>query len=316
MEVKQTKERIFSPLLAYGKIMQKEDVMKKRIRSIGLLFVLGLCVGFFGVLAIYQHLEDRAAREGFYSEAVVVYDRESSKTVFSFGAHKKLAPASLVKLMTCDLVLDRQADLGAPAPILPESKALAFDREAAQSALGPDNPTNYRDLLYATMLASDGAAAQSLAIHVAGDEERFVRMMNRKAFRMGLFRTHFSDCIGFDDAKQKSSARDMARLMDKALRDPDFYELFTSPSYYTDGIQIWSTVIGPAQAAAPADLQILGGKSGSTHAAGRCWATLAEKDGREYICVVLGAPFDSKHQIDDTMRAYAKIGSSLQGLKI
>lgn len=312
----ETKESLFSLRLACGKIGGKEGVsfMRKHLSRLALLFLCGIVVGLFGVLAFHQTQGDRIARQGFSSQAVLVLDRDTGRRVFSFGDQDKLAPASLVKLMTCLVVLDRQPDLGAPAPLLPEAKAMAHDRYASQSGLVPEDKTTYRDLLYATMLASDGAAAQSLAINLAGSEERFVGWMNRKALRMGLFRTHFTDPIGFDHPDQKTTARDMARLLDKALRDPDFYALFTGPCYkvgpssvHPQGVDIWSTVIGPGQAAAPPDLEILGGKSGTTQEAGLCWATLGQKQEKDYICIVLGAPLGTQDQVRDTMAAYAKV---------
>lgn len=294
--------------------------MGKRIWILGLVAMWALVLGLIGVLGLYEKGEDSHLREGFSAQAVLLYDRDQGRTVFSFGDQEKLAPASLVKLMTCLVVLDHQADLGAPAPILPDAKAMASERGASQTDLGPGDETSYRDLLYATMLASDGAAAQSLAIHVAGSEEAFVKLMNRRAFRMGLFRTHFTNPVGFDHPDQVTTARDMARLLDKALRDPDFYALFTSPSYtvgatsaHPFGLTISSTVIGPAQAAAPSTLQILGGKSGTTHAAGQSWASLGKIGATNYLCIVLGAPYGSGGQISDSIRAYGMAAAFTEG---
>ena len=59
--------------------------------------------------------------------------------------------------------------------------------------------------------------------------------------------------------------------------------------------------------------EIIGGKSGTTDKAGLCWATLAEKNGKEYILVVMGVPYDdidnlNDGHIEETLRIYESIG--------
>ncbi|MFP3344861.1 hypothetical protein R0J87_20505, partial [Halomonas sp. SIMBA_159] len=87
--------------------------------------------------------------------------------------------------------------------------------------LGGETVT-YRDLLYGTMLPSGGEAANSLAIHTAGNVKDFVRMMNEKAAELGLHDTHFMNPEGLHDENQYTTAYDVASMLSYALNVPHF----------------------------------------------------------------------------------------------
>lgn len=89
-------------------------------------------------------------------------------------------------------------------------------------------------------------------------------------------------------------------ILKECLKNRDFYSVFTSQNYvstqtldHPDGLYIESTVFKKLCNFNLGNFRIIGGKSGTTSMAGLCWATLAVKDGKEYIVVVMGTPFEN-----------------------
>lgn len=278
----------------------------RRFKSLFFLSLLGLGLGLFMAYHLFYPSQPSPS---YYSSHIYVYNITDGKEVLAIKEKEKVAPASLTKMMTVWLALDKIKDLDAKAPIDGDNYAFMKEQEASLAGFAPGESTTYRDLVYGSMLPSGGEAASSLAINLCKKEARFVRAMNWRAFRYGLWDTHFSNAAGLDNVEQRSSAKDMAKLLEKALEDENFRKVFTSKhyqssgtSYHPTGLWMTSTVLGQADQYPQVGFKILGGKSGTTKEAGLCWATLAEKNGKEYLCVVMGAPRESGDgQIQDTL---------------
>jgi D-alanyl-D-alanine carboxypeptidase (penicillin-binding protein 5/6) len=125
--------------------------------------------------------------------------------------------------------------------------------------------------------------------------------MNEKAAALGMEGTHFTNATGLHDPEQYSAARDIAVLLDYALENEIFYEIFTSRRHAAagtnrrpDGVSLYSTMFAKAENEGEyGDFRLLGGKTGYTAEAGQCLASLAEKDGTRYLLVTAGAPAGS-----------------------
>lgn len=264
--------------------------------------VLFLCFSVIIVIFIYNLLTDANQEnnlfnnlfEGEYaSKYIYVYDRESEDVFYEKAANKKIYPASLVKMMTVLVALEEIDDLGAIAPIDKTSYHKLFAENASMAGFVSGENVTYRDLLYGTMLASGGEAANSLAIHVAGGTDAFVGLMNEKAAEIGLKKTVYTNVEGLHDVNQVTTAADQARLLDYALDNGDFKAIFTKRTFTTtqtvdhpDGIRLASTVLSQL----PEDTYVTGGKSGTTKESGASWITTADVGGKSYILVVMGAP--------------------------
>ena len=101
-------------------------------------------------------------------------------------------------------------------------RAAPYDAEYGESLLElrPGQRISVRDLLYGLILRSGNDAAYDLALAAAGSEPRFVAEMNRYAAALGLADTHYANPIGLDQEGNYSSARDLATLTRRLLRDP------------------------------------------------------------------------------------------------
>lgn len=247
----------------------------------------------------------------YSSKNIYVYNLTDGKKVKGIRDKERVAPASLTKIMTTSLALEKIDDLSKRAPIDVESYREMVAENSSMAGFYGHEATTYRDLLYGTILASGGECAKTLAIRTMGSEEDFVKAMNQKAEDLGLKNTHFVNPEGLDREGQYSSAEDIGRLLAHALEDGDFYAIFTKKSFtstktldHPKGNTMVSTVLSKLGGYQENGFQIIGGKSGTTKGAGYCWATLAEKEGKEYIVVVMGAPFEEGEEghIKDTLK--------------
>jgi D-alanyl-D-alanine carboxypeptidase len=187
------------------------------------------------------------------------------------------------------LVVLRRAALGDVVRVDPDA---VFDRGdfGSSSTLGlrPGERITVRNLLYALLLGSANDAAEALAIHVGGSVDGFVRMMDARARALGMRRTSFASPHGLDD-RGRSTAEDVLRLVRAAHADPRFSEIVRSRFHRIPAPR------GPARRIQNRNAMLwlydgaIGTKTGLTAGAGPCLATVAERDGRRLVAIVLGA---------------------------
>lgn len=287
--------------------MEYDEIKKKRNLYLGIafaVFILALVLMFFKFSNKLSFFSD------YTSKNIYVYNLTKEKMVLSKKANEKVSPASLTKIMTARLALDKIEDLSQLAPIDVDSYRKMVQKNSSMAGFYGKEATTYRDLLYGTILASGGECAKTLAIRAMGTEEDFVKAMNQKVEDLGLKNTHFSNPEGMDEESHYSTAEDIGKMLADALKDGDFRAIFTKEVFlssktldHPEGNRVISTVLSKVPHEEE-DFKILGGKSGTTTKAGHCWATLAEKNNMEYIVVVMGAPFEEGQEghIEDTIK--------------
>lgn len=279
--------------------MDKKRKVDYRPYGLILLPIVIIC------LIIYLRVSKQEVYE-YNSEAVYVYNLTDDKKLYTHNENEKLPMASLTKMMTVLVALEKVNDLEAIAPVDTASYQRLVDENASMAGFFGDETTTYRDLMYGAMLPSGGEASISLAMNISGSELAFVTLMNEKALELDLSNTHFQNVDGMDQLGHYSSAKDMAMLLKYALENPSFREIFTSKDYVTgptnhhpEGLWFESTVFKKLADHGLTDSPIIGGKSGTTDKAGQCWATLAQKNGKEYIIVVMGSPYEDIDNPED-----------------
>jgi D-alanyl-D-alanine carboxypeptidase (penicillin-binding protein 5/6) len=214
------------------------------------------------------------------AEAYLVLDAETGRPLAEVAADERRPVGSLAKLMTAHLALEAGVpDDPVTVPVLDVGE------DESQIGLVPGEVERRDTLIAATLVASANDAARSLAVDIAGDEARFVEMMNDEAAELGLDDTHYADPAGLTDEGQWSTARDVGALADRLMDDPGFRAVVDETGV---------TVDGRTHAATNDLLGTYGGadgvKTGHTDAAGWCIAASATRDGHRVIVVVLGAP--------------------------
>lgn len=298
-------------------------VLKGLVLFIVVLVIAMNVTGWNGLDSNSNELAGTNQTDEYVSPYIYMVDRNTGKAVYEKNANEKVYPASLTKMMTTIVALEHISDLSASAPVDTDTYQEMVAQNASMAGFYGREKVTYRDLLYGTILPSGGEASNSLAIHVAGSTKQFVQLMNDKAAELGMTRTRFANPEGLHDAKQYTTASDMAKLLDYALDNQNFRAIFTKGTFQTtstadhpQGITLSSTVLSSLSAEVQDGFEILGGKSGTTYEAGQCWATLGTAGNKEYISIVMGAPLeDISHpdhaQKKDTLELFANL-STLQ----
>ena len=196
----------------------------------------------------------------------------------------RLPPASLAKLMTALLALER-GRLDEPVTV---GKGV-LRSTGTRMGLKPGEKLRAGDLLAASVVRSANDACRALADHL--DEKSFVEKMNARAATLGLANTHFVDPCGHDRAGQYASAADLARLAEEVTKHGEYMRLagLEKISFKTlDGAR--SFTLRNTNALLGRYPGAIGLKTGYTEGAGNCLVALAERDGVRVLAVLLNAP--------------------------
>ncbi|MBO4407415.1 MAG: D-alanyl-D-alanine carboxypeptidase [Clostridia bacterium] len=238
--------------------------------------ILGGCLLFAAFL--FFPLPARAESSAAYA----VYDAFSGKFVGEKNADEKRPAASTAKLMTA-LVAAEEGDLSRKVAITWEDAAV----EGSRAYLMPGEEATLEELLCALLLASGNDAASAVARGVAGDAEKFVLLMNRKAEELGLAGTSYENPAGLDGEGQYTTARDLALLTEAAMENETVAGILRKKYFSFGGhtLKNHNRLLWESDAC-------VGGKTGYTKKAGRCLTSVFERAGRRMIAVTLSDPDD------------------------
>ncbi len=253
-----------------------------------------------------------------YSPYAVLMDRVSGEILAERGSEERIYPASLTKIMTVILAIENTEDLNEKVVVPRGIFEKLYEENASLAGFLPGETVRKKDLLYGAMLPSGAECCIALADLIDGSEEGFADRMNEKAEELGLKQTHFQNSTGLHDPEHYSSVGDIAALLQYALKNEVFYEIFTSSRYsmppsdlHPDGVTFYSTLSESLESAEVTGGRILGGKTGYTDEAGLCLASLAEVGGREYILVTAkadGTHWTEPYHVLDAVEVYSRIG--------
>lgn len=224
-----------------------------------------------------------AAEDRFPSAAHAYLVKRNGRVLWAGHAERRLPPASLTKLMTALLVLER----GQLDEVVVVSRN-ATRETGSRIGLRPGENVRVRDLLAAMVLRSANDACRALADHISKD---FIALMNRRAVALELLDTRFADPCGHDRNGHYSTAADLARLAEEVMRHREYVRLARLPRmriFSADGSRRFelantNALIGRYEGA-------IGIKTGSTARAGHCLVALAEKNGVRVLVVMLNSP--------------------------
>lgn len=159
----------------------------------------------------------------------LVMDSETQTVLFEKAADEKIAPASLVKLMTAELVFRdlKKGVFTLDTPFYISDHAWKTGSGGGSMFARVGTNIRVEDLLRGLIVQSGSDAAVALAEGVGGSEPNFAAMMNVRAAELGMTHSHFTDAWGGADPAQTVSARDMALLAEHIIRDyPEYYHYF------------------------------------------------------------------------------------------
>ena len=161
------------------------------------------------------------------STSVLVMTQDGDRVLFSKNDDAVVPIASITKLMTAIVVLDAWLP---PGELIAISKDDKDGLKGTQSRLQVGMKITRDDLLRLALMASENRAAAALARAYPGGASAFVAAMNQKAVELGMWKTRFVDGTGLSSANV-STARDLARLVSAAYRQPLIREYTTTTDH-------------------------------------------------------------------------------------
>lgn len=270
--------------------------MMKFKRLAGVVLAIGMLIS-----AVPVHGEGAPAT---VCASVVLMDADTGQVLYGKNMHDALYPASITKVMTGMLALER-AGLDETL-VMSREAVFSVPRGAAHIALDTGEALSLEDAMYAMGVESANDAANGVAEHVSGSIEAFAALMNARAKELGALNTHFANPSGMENEDHYTTAYDMALILSQAVKTPEFNRFYSSATYTM----------------APTNEQedhryfhnsnsffkgkftyegIIASKTGWTPSSRHTLATAAVRDGRTLVAVVMNsAANDDKYE--DTMK--------------
>lgn len=205
-------------------------------------------------------------------------DAESGRVLYAQNIHEQRLIASITKLMTALVAVERTEDLDREITVCPEWTGI----EGSSIYLKANEKISMRGLLYGLLLQSGNDAAAAIACHVAGDVEGFAALMNDRAKELGMDNSSFTNPSGLNDENHYSTAYDMALLACACLENEVVAEICATQSATVGN----RTFYNHNKLLHRYD-GCVGMKTGYTELAGRTLVSAATRNGQTLVCVTL-----------------------------
>lgn len=241
--------------------------------------------------------------------SAALFDVSNKQVLYSYSAHDRVYPASITKIMTALLALEN-GDLSSEVTISKNAAASSFSIYAQVCGLEEGDIWTLNDLLNALLLYSGNDTAVAIAEHIAGSEEAFVQMMNERAESLMAYNTHFCNPHGLHEEDHYTTAYDIYLIFQECIKNETFVNIINQDECTVSFIRNGVTQEASFKAtnwyaqgivSSPENVEILGGKTGTTDEGGYC-LVLLERDElkKNYISIVMGAPVKADLYTDMT----------------
>ncbi len=238
------------------------------------------------------------------SPSAILIEKETGTVLYEKEPDKVMEPASVTKVMTILLIVEaiERGELSLDDVITCSSRASSMG--GSQVFLKEGEQMTLHDMLKSIVVSSANDAAVAVAEHMCGSETAFASLMNTRAKELGMTNTNFNNCTGLmDDPKHVTTARDIA-IMSRELISHDMIKDYTT---------IWTDTIRGGEFGLSNTNKLIryyegatGLKTGFTSRSMYCLSATAERDGVEYIAVIMHGETSAKRFEDaKTLLGYA-----------
>jgi D-alanyl-D-alanine carboxypeptidase len=242
-----------------------------------LLFVL--------LFTFYLSLVTAVNAYEFNSRSTAVMEASTGRILYAKNPNLRLPPASTTKLMTAIIAIEEK-NLSDVVKISKNASLVA----PLKAGFKEGDEVTVETLLYAALMKSGNDAAVALAEAVAGSEEMFVHLMNRKADAIGLTDTKFINPHGLPGPDQYTTAFDLSIMMRYALRYPKLKEIIGTRVAEVSRGNGNDLYLRNTNRLLWSDEGLIGGKTGYTRKARHCFVCAAEREKDTIIVALLGSP--------------------------
>lgn len=253
-------------------------------------FASDLCVAI-------SDIDNTSELEMEKESAAGLFDVTNKEVIYAKDIHERLYPASLTKVMTALVALK----YGNTEDMITVTQNVIINESGAQlCGLKPGDQLTLNQALHALLIDSANDAGVVIAEHIGGSVEGFAEMMNQEAIAIGATNSHFVNPHGLPDNDHYVTAYDMYLIMNEAMQYNLFNEIIHMSDYSTvyfdkDGNEKemsfgTTNLFLKGDYKSPETITVIGGKTGTTNAAGNC-LILVTRDiaGNPYISVILRA---------------------------
>ncbi|MGN1021960.1 MAG: D-alanyl-D-alanine carboxypeptidase family protein [Lachnospiraceae bacterium] len=226
-----------------------------------------------------------------------LFDVNNVDTLYGSNLFNRVYPASLTKIMTALVALENAST---DTMLTATDNVLQTDADAQVAGIKAGDTMTLDQALHLLLIYSANDAAVMIAENVGGSVENFVQMMNDEAKRLGATGTNFVNPNGLSNDNHYTTAYDMYLIFNEALKYDTFTEIINMSTYSTvyhdqngaeKDITVNSTNMYLQQVqSAPSGVTVIGGKTGTTNAAGHCLILMVrDTSGRPYVAVIMKA---------------------------
>ena len=230
-----------------------------------------------------------------YAASAILIEASTGQVIFEKSPDVVMYPASTTKILTALLALE-YGDLDQMCTVS-ENAITFYEDDVTTIDLRAGETVPLRELLYAALVKSANDAANVIAETIGGDMTTFVAMMNQKAAELGCDSTNFTNANGLHNDFHYTTAHDMARITQEAMKNETFRQMVATLNYTMPATNQMrsrsfsnSNRLMVAPTAEKANKyyfpEAIGVKTGTTSMAGYCFVGAAEREGVELISVL------------------------------
>lgn len=273
--------------------------MKKILASITFLsLIILLCI--VPTFCLPTNMEQAKTQQGMSEKSFSKFlsDFDSGLELYSYKPDEKHEIASMVKIMTANIVLEEieSGKLALDDKVLISKNSQSMG--GSQMFLEAESEYSVSDLLKGIIVVSANDASVALAEKISGSHEKFVEKMNNRAKELGMHNTLFCSSTGLpSESAQYSTARDV-NIMTRALMKHDLYFKYATirleDYHHPDGRVTQMVNTNKLMRTYP---YCKGGKTGFTSKAGFCLSALAVKNNLSVVSTAIGCE-DSATRFD------------------
>ena len=230
--------------------------------------------------------------------AVALFNLKTLDTLYAKNVNVQINPASLTKVMTALVAIK----YGSPDQMLTASENVLITEPGAQlCGLKPGDQMTLEQALYILLIYSANDVAVMIAEGISGSVEEFVAVMNQEAKELGATNCNFTNPNGLTDENHYMTTYDLYLIFQEAIKYDLFNRIIQTPVYSTvykdqsgaeKTLEVNSTnqyLRGTYEM--PSNVKVIGGKTGTTNAAGHCMMILStDSSGTPYISIIMKEP--------------------------
>ena len=245
--------------------------------------------------------------------SAIIIEASTGTVIYNKNEHEKLAPASMTKMMGLLLIMEQIEKGNLKWDEMVTASSNASSMGGSQIFLETGEQMTVEELVKGISIASGNDAMVAMAEKIAGTEEAFVELMNKKASELGLKNTNFKNCTGLDAENHYSSANDMALIAKELVKHDKILEFSgTYEDYIREGTDKSFWLVNTNKLVRFYQ-GVDGLKTGYTSTAGYCLTATAKRNGMRLITVVMNEPDSTTRNSETT--AMLDYGFNMYGME-